>query len=297
MLCCAGAGLPQPLTSRPRPVPGEYFLGLREFSGTGGALPRGVGRFADLGGGCREGNALAAPGEVRVNCAAHGSAENKSFQISGASNLSEIKEEAGRKLSSKKTCTLLQFSLGGWRRVRGGGDPTTPQLAGPWKPASFLFISYWKGLWVSTTNFPPPLLSAEWQIVSWKDDKVPLWLVKKKKKSNPCYYYSLGLKECSPLAHYYIHVESGDCRCRADLQSSLCFCSKTRNPWGEPGGSPMLLATASGFRIPQNSWREQHQVKLTAYTKPLVPKGGLSSVLPFVPFLDKKSHRVGPPKI
>jgi hypothetical protein len=28
---------------------------------------------------------------VRVNSAAHGSAENKSFQISGASNLSEIK--------------------------------------------------------------------------------------------------------------------------------------------------------------------------------------------------------------
>lgn len=34
--------------------------------------------------------------------------------------------------------------------------------------------------------------------------------------------------------------------------------------------SPMLLATVSGalFRIPQDSWREQHQAKLTTYTKP-----------------------------
>lgn len=49
MLCGAGAGLPQPLASRPRPGSCEYFLGLRELSGTGGALPRVVCSFADLG--------------------------------------------------------------------------------------------------------------------------------------------------------------------------------------------------------------------------------------------------------
>lgn len=49
MLCGAGAGLPQPLASRPRPGSYEYFLGLRELSGTGGALPRVVCSFADLG--------------------------------------------------------------------------------------------------------------------------------------------------------------------------------------------------------------------------------------------------------
>lgn len=70
--------------------------------------------------GCWEGNALAAPGAVRVNCAAHGSAENKSFQISGASNLSEIKEEAGRKLLPRRpalSCSLASGVLGGERGI------------------------------------------------------------------------------------------------------------------------------------------------------------------------------------
>lgn len=201
---------------------------------------------------------------MRVKCAAHGSAENKSFQISGASNLSEIKEEAGRKLLPRRpalSCSLASGVGGGV--ARGIPLPLSWPVPGN-QPPFFLFHTGKASRFPRQTSRRLSCLQSG-MLSAGRMIKYHCGL-KKKKKSSPCYYYSLGLKECFPLAHYCILFESGDCRCRAEwVYSHLCAWATTRNPrrggTGDGGWSPKLLATASGFRIPQNSWREQHQVK------------------------------------
>lgn len=77
------------------------------------------------------GDAPAARGAERVGDAACSSAVNKPFKISGASKLSEIKgirDETSSDGTSSLACS-------------GGPPPPVLQLAGPWTPTSFLFLS------------------------------------------------------------------------------------------------------------------------------------------------------------
>jgi hypothetical protein len=86
------------------------------------------------------GNTLAAPGAVRVNCAAHRSAVNKSFQISGVSKLNEIKRKREGNLFQED---LLSAAV--WPTVGGGGGEGAIPLVPSWpvpgnQPPFFLFL-------------------------------------------------------------------------------------------------------------------------------------------------------------